>query len=85
MREASVGAALSPSIEGFLSWNEISTVATFRPIQELTPDTTYTFTILEAKDVAGNPVTGTTQATFTVGSNNPDENLLRLPLISSED
>ncbi len=74
MNRASVEAAftINPDMNGAFVWNANSTQVTFYPARELEAGTTY-FVALDssAKDLAGNPLPGTSTFSFTTAAASP--------------
>ena len=76
MRTSAVAYAIVPSVTGGLAWGGGGQLATFHHA-DFRRGECYTFTVTAAKDLAGNPLSGTLTLTFTT----QDSNIIYLPLI----
>jgi hypothetical protein len=79
MRPTAVTYAIVPSVIGGLAWDGDGQLATFHHTG-FQPGECYTFTVTAAKDLAGNPLSGTLTLTFTT----QESNIIHLPLVVKE-
>jgi hypothetical protein len=76
MRTSTVAYAILPSVIGGLAWGGGEQLATFHHA-DFQPGECYTFIVTAAKDLAGNPLSGTLTLTFTT----QESNMIYLPLV----
>jgi hypothetical protein len=79
VRPESVVFAITPPVQGVLHWAIGGQSAKFWH-DPLTVGATYTFTVVNALDLAGNALPSPVQQTFTIA----DTDFLYLPLVASE-
>lgn len=65
--DAEAAVTITPAVDCSFSWNSEGTAVTCQPLGGLSADTTYTVTVTDAEDLAGNPLSSPVSFSFTTG------------------